>query len=144
MRLLGGRELDSHDSRRPVNASNARAERHLSMRFADDSLMKGRRGLGRARNRRARRIGPTRILNSTIAFNVGAASIGAVRISYGTLDLESTIVAADTSGGAAQNIGTGAQGVVAGANNLIGPSPEVSLPPTRSSVIRRCSRFTQR
>ncbi|HJT99123.1 MAG TPA: choice-of-anchor Q domain-containing protein [Rhodanobacteraceae bacterium] len=75
--------------------------------------------------------GPTAILSSTIAFNVEAgASIGAgLRISYATVDLESTIIAANTSAdGNTQNIGLGTAGAVAGANNLVGPSLLVTLP----------------
>lgn len=76
--------------------------------------------------------GNTSIRNSTIAFNVETANNrgGGMRVAYASVDVESTIIAANTSaGGQAQNIGTGISGSVTGANNLIGPSPSVSLPP---------------
>ena len=75
--------------------------------------------------------GPTSILNSTIVFNgEGGANLGAGLYTFGVSDIESTIIAANTSAGAStQNIGLGPQGSVTGANNLIGSSLSVTLPP---------------
>jgi len=75
-------------------------------------------------------IGPISIIDSTIAFNVesGARVGGGLRISYGTANLQSTIIAANSSLGGAQNIALGTQGLVSGAYDLIGASPSVTLP----------------
>jgi hypothetical protein len=75
--------------------------------------------------------GPTSILNSTIVFNGEAgANLGAGLYTFGVCDIESTIIAANTSAGASvQNIGLGPHGTVTGANNLIGSSLSVTLPP---------------
>ena len=77
--------------------------------------------------------GPTSILNSTIVFNTETAHFGGGVYIYDGLihnEIESTIIAANTSaGGSTQNIGLGHPGGgVTGANNLIGPSPSVTLP----------------
>ena len=76
--------------------------------------------------------GPTTIRNSTIAFNreTGTNNGGGLRIAYAVAELQSTIIAANTSAaGQAQNIAFGIGGGVSGANNLIGTSPSVTLPP---------------
>ena len=75
--------------------------------------------------------GPTTIANSTIAFNVETTSTngGGLRLAYSFADIESTIIAGNTSSGTTQNIGLGISGGVTGADNLIGDSPSVSLPP---------------
>jgi hypothetical protein len=75
--------------------------------------------------------GPTTISNSTIAFNTETAfANGAgLRVAYSLADIESSIIANNTSFGTTQNIGLGISGDVTGANNLIGPSPSVPLPP---------------
>lgn len=80
--------------------------------------------------------GPTSIKNSTIAFNTETGSIlgAGLYVGYGVADIQSTIIAANTSsGGSAQNVGTNQSvtgpGSVTGANNLIGSSPSVTLPP---------------
>ena len=75
--------------------------------------------------------GATSIVNTTIAFNreTGTSNRGAVRISNGSADIQSTIIAANTSAnGQAQNVGLGLAGSLGGANDLIGSSPTVSLP----------------
>jgi hypothetical protein len=74
--------------------------------------------------------GTTTISNSTIAFNTETAfaSGGGLRLAYSLADIESTIIASNTSFGTTQNIGLGISGGIAGANNLIGTSPSVSLP----------------
>jgi len=75
--------------------------------------------------------GPTTIANSTIAFNTETtfANGAGLRLAYSLADIESSIIANNTSPGTTQNIGLGISGGVAGANNLIGASPSVSLPP---------------
>ena len=75
--------------------------------------------------------GPTTIANSTIAFNTETtfANGAGLRLAYSLADIESSIIASNTSSGTTQNIGLGISGGVTGANNLIGPSPSVSLPP---------------
>lgn len=75
--------------------------------------------------------GPTTIQSSTIAFNVetGVAHGGGIRLAYSSADVESSIIASNTSAGSDQNIGLGISGGVSGANDLIGPSPSVTLPP---------------
>ncbi len=75
--------------------------------------------------------GNTSIKNSTIAFNVETVSQsgGGARFVNTTANLQSTIIAANVSGGGAtQNIAVASGGSVAGANNLIGSSPSVTLP----------------
>jgi hypothetical protein len=75
--------------------------------------------------------GPTSIKNSTIAFNAETGSNlgGGLCMFGGDLDLESTIIAANTSaGGTVQNIGLNIMISLSGANNLIGPSLSVVLP----------------
>jgi len=75
--------------------------------------------------------GPTTISNSTIAFNTETtfANGAGLRLAYSLADIESSIIANNTSSGITQNIALGISGGVTGANNLIGPSPSVSLPP---------------
>ncbi len=75
--------------------------------------------------------GPTTIANSTIAFNTETAfARGAgLRLAYSLADIESSIIASNTSPSAAQNIDLGISGGVTGANDLIGSSPSVTLPP---------------
>lgn len=75
--------------------------------------------------------GPTSILNSTIVFNrQGATNTSAGLYIFGATDIQSTIIAANTSAGTStQNIGHGPTSSLTGANNLIGPSPGVTLPP---------------
>jgi parallel beta-helix repeat protein len=74
--------------------------------------------------------GATTIANSTIAFNTEttAANGAGLRVAYAIADIESTIIANNTSSGTTQNIGLGIGGGVGGANDLVGPSPSVSLP----------------
>jgi len=75
--------------------------------------------------------GSTSIRNSTIAFNVetGSNNRGAAWFTYASADIQSTIIAANTSAnGQARNVGLGLSGGISGANNLIGPSPGVTLP----------------
>jgi hypothetical protein len=71
--------------------------------------------------------GATSIKNSTIAFNVETGhSGGGLRVANSATSLQSTIVAANVSGGGVeQNIALGASSSVSGANNLIGPSPPI-------------------
>lgn len=78
-----------------------------------------------------RALGATTISNSTIAFNIetGAASGAGLYLSFGNTDLQSTIIAANSSAGGAQNVGVNNTGSLSGANNLIGSSPAVTLPP---------------
>ena len=75
--------------------------------------------------------GPTAILSSTIAFNTETATAngGGIRLAYTVADVQSSIIASNTSTGATQNIGLGISGAVTGANDLIGASPGVTLPP---------------
>ena len=75
--------------------------------------------------------GQTTIQNSTIAFNTETAFAngGGLRLAYSVADIESSIIASNTSTGATQNINLGISGGVSGANDLIGPSGSVSLPP---------------
>lgn len=75
--------------------------------------------------------GPTTIQNSTIAFNTETtfANGGGLRLAYSVADIESSIIASNTSGGAPQNIGLGISGAVTGADDIIGPSPSVTFPP---------------
>jgi len=75
--------------------------------------------------------GPTTIQNSTIAFNTETlfANGGGLRLAYSLADIESSIIASNTSSGADQNIGLGISGGVTGAQDLIGPSGTVTLPP---------------
>jgi hypothetical protein len=75
--------------------------------------------------------GQTTIANSTIAFNTETAFAngGGLRLAYSIADLESSIIASNTSFGTIQNIALGISGGVTGANDLIGPSGSVSLPP---------------
>lgn len=75
--------------------------------------------------------GQTAILGSTIAFNTETAFAngGGLRLAYTVADIESSIIASNTSTGATQNIGLGISGAVTGANDLIGASPLVTLPP---------------
>ena len=75
--------------------------------------------------------GPTTIQNSTIAFNTETAFAngGGLRLAYSIADIESSIIASNTSAGSAQNINLGISGGVTGADDLIGPSPSVTLPP---------------
>ena len=75
--------------------------------------------------------GPTTIRSSTIAFNTETAFAngGGLRLGYAVADIESSIIASNTSAGSAQNIGLGISGGVSGANDLIGASPSVTLPP---------------
>lgn len=75
--------------------------------------------------------GQTTIQNSTIAFNTETAFAngGGLRLAYSVADVESSIIASNTSTGATQNIGLGISGAVSGANDLIGASPLVTLPP---------------
>jgi hypothetical protein len=75
--------------------------------------------------------GQTAIVNSTIAFNTESAFAngGGLRLAYTVADVESSIIASNTSTGATQNIGLGISGAVTGANDLFGASPGVSLPP---------------
>ncbi|MEO6688960.1 MAG: choice-of-anchor Q domain-containing protein [Dokdonella sp.] len=74
--------------------------------------------------------GPTTIANSTIAFNTETAfANGAgLRVTNSFANIQSSIVAGNTSFGTTQNIGLGISGGVSGANDLIGASPSVSLP----------------
>ena len=75
--------------------------------------------------------GETSIKNSTIAFNVETVSQsgGGARFVSTSANVQSTIIAGNVSGGGvAQNIALGVSGSVSGANNLIGPSPSVTLP----------------
>ena len=75
--------------------------------------------------------GNTSIMNSTIAFNLetGSSNRGALHITDAFANVQSTIIAANASAnGQPQNIGLGVSGSVSGANNLIGPSPSVTLP----------------
>lgn len=58
-----------------------------------------------------------RIFNSTIAFNAGC---GGVEVRYGTLRLESTIIAGNTCAGAALDLEY--NGTVNGSHNLVGAS----------------------
>ncbi|MEO5558112.1 MAG: choice-of-anchor Q domain-containing protein [Dokdonella sp.] len=77
-------------------------------------------------------LGPSMIKNSTIAFNAEYGSTGGagLYVSFGNTDIESTIIAANTSaGGTAQNVGVNITASLSGANNLIGSSPMVTLPP---------------
>jgi len=69
--------------------------------------------------------GNTSIKNSTIAFNVETAhSGGGLRVANSSTSLQSTILAANVSGGGVeQNIALGGPGSISGSNNLIGPSP---------------------
>jgi hypothetical protein len=80
-----------------------------------------------------RALGATSIQNSTIAFNTetGATPTGAgLYMSFGAANLQSTIIASNRSaGGAVQNVGLNNTGSLIGANNLIGSSPQVTLPP---------------
>lgn len=75
--------------------------------------------------------GQTAIVSSTIAFNAETAFAngGGLRLAYTVADIESSIIASNTSTGATQNIGLGISGAVSGANDLIGASPLVTLPP---------------
>lgn len=75
--------------------------------------------------------GQTAIVSSTIAFNTETAVAhgGGLRLAYSSADVESSIIASNTSAGSDQNIGLGIAGGVSGANDLIGPSPSVTLPP---------------
>ena len=75
--------------------------------------------------------GQTKISNSTIAFNTETALAhgGGLRLAYTVADIESSIIASNTSSGTTQNIDLGIGGGVSGANDLIGPSGSVSLPP---------------
>jgi hypothetical protein len=75
--------------------------------------------------------GQTTIQNSTIAFNTETAFAngGGLRLAYTVADIESSIIASNTSTGPTQNIGLGISGAVTGANDLIGASPLVTLPP---------------
>ena len=75
--------------------------------------------------------GPTTIRNSTIAFNTETAFAhgGGLRLAYSIADIESSIIASNTSFGATQNIDFGISGGVTGANDLIGPSGTATLPP---------------
>jgi hypothetical protein len=75
--------------------------------------------------------GPTTIANSTIAFNTETAFArgSGLRLAYSLADIESSIIASNTSPGTTQNIDLGISGGVTGANDLIGPSGTVSLPP---------------
>jgi len=75
--------------------------------------------------------GPTTIANSTIAFNTETtfANGAGLRLAYSLADIESSIIANNTSPGTTQNIGLGISGGVTGANDLIGASPSVPLPP---------------
>jgi parallel beta-helix repeat protein len=75
--------------------------------------------------------GQTAILSSTVAFNTETAFAngGGLRIAYSVADIESSIIASNTSSGSPQNINLGISGGVTGANNLIGPSGSVLLPP---------------
>jgi len=74
--------------------------------------------------------GPTAILSSTVAFNTETAFAngGGLRLAYTVADIESSIIASNTSSGTTQNIGLGISGAVTGANDLIGASPGVLLP----------------
>ena len=75
--------------------------------------------------------GNTAIMSSTIAFNLetGSSNRGALRITGAFANVQSTIIAANTSAnGQLQNIGLGVSGSLSGANNLIGASPSVTLP----------------
>jgi len=76
-------------------------------------------------------LGLTAIWSSTIAFNTeGAALAAGLRISDAFADLQGTIIAANTSpGGGTHNIGLGTAGAIGGADNLLGPSAGVTLPP---------------
>ena len=75
--------------------------------------------------------GQTAIVSSTIAFNTETevAHGGGLRVAYAVADLESSIIASNTSAGTTQNIDLGISGGVTGANDLIGPSGSVTLPP---------------
>jgi hypothetical protein len=75
--------------------------------------------------------GPTTIRNSTIAFNTETAFAhgGGLRLAYSIADIESSIIASNTSFGTTQNIDFGISGGVTGANDLIGPSGTATLPP---------------
>ncbi len=75
--------------------------------------------------------GQTAIVNSTIAFNTETAFAngGGLRLAYSVADVESSIIASNTSTGATQNIGLGISGAVTGANDLLGASPGVTFPP---------------
>lgn len=75
--------------------------------------------------------GQTAMVDSTVAFNTETtfANGGGLRLAYSIADLESSIIASNTSASAAQNIALGISGGVSGANDLIGPSPSVTLPP---------------
>ena len=75
--------------------------------------------------------GTTAILDSTVAFNTETtfANGGGLRLAYSIADIQSSIIASNTSAGAPQNINLGISGGVSGANDLIGPSGSVSLPP---------------
>jgi hypothetical protein len=75
--------------------------------------------------------GQTTIQNSTIAFNTETAFAngGGLRLAYTVADVQSSIIASNTSNGVTQNIGLGISGAVTGANDLIGASPSVTLPP---------------
>ncbi|MEO7326209.1 MAG: choice-of-anchor Q domain-containing protein [Dokdonella sp.] len=97
-------------------------------RIVDSTISGNTAGLGIGG---LRTFGSTAIMNSTIAFNVeaGANIGGGLSISSGVADLESTIIAANTSaGGTAQNVEVDITASLSGANNLIGPSPSVTLP----------------
>jgi hypothetical protein len=75
--------------------------------------------------------GTTTIRNSTIAFNGESASTngGGLRVAYALAEIDSTIIAANTSaGGEAQNVGLGISGGITGTHDLIGSSPSVLLP----------------
>jgi hypothetical protein len=75
--------------------------------------------------------GPTTIANSTIAFNTETsfADGAGLRLAYSIANIQSSIIASNTSVGTTQNIGLGISGGATGASNLIGSSPSVSLPP---------------
>jgi hypothetical protein len=105
-------------------------EPHAAPNAISDSTISGNvAGLGIGG---VRTLGATTITNSTIAFNVetGASSGAGLYVSFGNTDLESTIIAANFSaGGVAQNVAVNNTGSLSGANNLIGSSPAVTLPP---------------
>ena len=71
--------------------------------------------------------GNTSIKNSTIAFNVETGhSGGGLRVANSSTSLQSTIIAANVSGGGVeQNIALGASSSVGGSNNLLGASPPI-------------------